>query len=267
VKNILLLVHDDMGQEARFQSALDICRALDGHLHCLDVTPMPFAMDTPTGSFGAGILFQDAREREASNKTRLQERLAHEDVPWSWADTVADFGQALRLASDMADLIVISSQIFSYPDPAMRAAADELILYAHRPILAVPAGLERFDVAGPALVAWDGSAPASAAMIAAIPLLSKTSSTTLFQIGEGSPENTVEDAAAYLSRHGIHARIVQDPDLGQPIGKTLLTAVGAQRPTYVVMGGYGHRPVTEALLGGATRAMLEKCPTPLFVAR
>ena len=41
MKNILLLVHDDAGQEARFQAALDIGRAVEGHLSCLDVTVIP----------------------------------------------------------------------------------------------------------------------------------------------------------------------------------------------------------------------------------
>jgi hypothetical protein len=37
MKNILLLVHDDVGQEARLQVALDVTRALTGHLESLDV--------------------------------------------------------------------------------------------------------------------------------------------------------------------------------------------------------------------------------------
>lgn len=41
MKNILLLVHDDDGQEVRLQAALDLVRALDGHLTCVDVTPRP----------------------------------------------------------------------------------------------------------------------------------------------------------------------------------------------------------------------------------
>ena len=41
MKNILLFVHDDSGQEARFQVALDLTRALGGHLLCLDITYVP----------------------------------------------------------------------------------------------------------------------------------------------------------------------------------------------------------------------------------
>ena len=32
MKNILLLIHDDQGQESRLQVALDVTRALGGHI-------------------------------------------------------------------------------------------------------------------------------------------------------------------------------------------------------------------------------------------
>jgi nucleotide-binding universal stress UspA family protein len=40
MKNFLLLIHDDAGQEARLQAELDITRALGGHLKCVDVPPL-----------------------------------------------------------------------------------------------------------------------------------------------------------------------------------------------------------------------------------
>ena len=41
MKNILLLVHEDKGQEARLQTSLDLARALNGHIRCADVTHIP----------------------------------------------------------------------------------------------------------------------------------------------------------------------------------------------------------------------------------
>jgi hypothetical protein len=38
MRNILLLVHDDDGQQSRLHAALDLTRAVEGHLRCLDVT-------------------------------------------------------------------------------------------------------------------------------------------------------------------------------------------------------------------------------------
>ena len=45
MKNVLLLVHDDDGQELRLQASLDLVRALDGHLTCVDVPPPPIVAE------------------------------------------------------------------------------------------------------------------------------------------------------------------------------------------------------------------------------
>ncbi len=37
MKNVLLLIHDDAGEEARLQVALDLARGLSGHLICVDI--------------------------------------------------------------------------------------------------------------------------------------------------------------------------------------------------------------------------------------
>lgn len=49
MKNVLLLVHDDKEQEARLRVALDVTRALSGHLTCVDVFTPPIIVSDYTG--------------------------------------------------------------------------------------------------------------------------------------------------------------------------------------------------------------------------
>ena len=87
MKNILLLVHDDQGQEARLQVALDLTRAFGGHLSCLDVTILPALVgDYYGGATGGAMLLAEESDRETRNKAALEARLAHEDVSWDWQD-------------------------------------------------------------------------------------------------------------------------------------------------------------------------------------
>lgn len=51
MKNILLLIHDDDGQEARLQAALDVTRSVGGHLTCLAIVVAP-----PVGGDDVGLL-------------------------------------------------------------------------------------------------------------------------------------------------------------------------------------------------------------------
>ena len=91
MKNIVLLVHDDEGQEARLQAALDLTRTLGGHLRCVDVTPLIVVAGDMYVGIGQGAVLVDERESEARNKERLTARLAKEDVPWDWIDASSSF--------------------------------------------------------------------------------------------------------------------------------------------------------------------------------
>ena len=91
MKNVLVLLHDDAGQEARLQAALDATRALNGHLYCLDVSPIvPFVGDM-TGVSGGAMLIELERETESVNAARMRERLATEDVPWTLTEVTGYF--------------------------------------------------------------------------------------------------------------------------------------------------------------------------------
>lgn len=59
---------------------------------------------------------------------------------------------------------------------------------------------------GDLTIPWDGSLPAERALIAALPALERARSVTLVQRPHASGPRA-EDVAAYLSRHGIVARI------------------------------------------------------------
>jgi len=266
MKNILLLIHDDAGQEARLQCALDVVRAVGGHLHCLDVSLLPALPDCSFDGAAGALLMTDERTREDANKAAIERRLAHEDVPWSWADATGAFAACIKDAADLADLIVLNRKLDDFPYPDMRATAGEILVKSGKPVLAVPDGICRLNVTGRALVAWDGSSCAATAMRAAVPLLSFASEVILLEIDDGSIQAPAEDAAEYLSRHDIHARIVRDFALSQPASKVLLVGIEVRQADYVVMGAYGHFRTSETLFGGVTRCMLSTSPVPVLLA-
>lgn len=266
MKNILLLVHDDAGQEARLQVALDITRALDGHLQCLDVSMLPAAVDGPYDGIGATLLIQDECAREYANKLALEKRLEKEDVRWSWSDETGPVAGCLKEAADFADLIILNRKLDSFPYPDMRDISSQILVKSGKPILAVPDEAKSFPVSGRALVAWDGSPRTAAALQAAIPLLKLAGSVVVLEIDDGTIEARAEEAAAYLAKHDIHARVVRDFALSNPTCDILLVGVSVQRADYVVMGAYSQTRTIEAIFGGCTRAMLTKSPVPVFLA-
>jgi nucleotide-binding universal stress UspA family protein len=263
MKNILLLVHDDHGQEARLQAALDITRAIEGHLTCIDVTPYPVLAGDGFG-FAETVVVLDERESEAKNKSVISDRLSREDVSWSWIDAMDEIANAVLDAADLADLIILSRALDGFPMPDMRDIASRIVTRASAPVLAVPETLERFELER-ALVAWDGRPSAAAALRAAVPLLVFAKEVEIFT-AQGSDNHIVpEDAAAYLARHGIAAN-VRKTDIGKFHADFLISDEATLfRADYIVMGAYGRGRLRETF-GGATKNLLSKSKFPLLMS-
>lgn len=264
MKNILVLIHDDAGQEARLQAALDIARAVEGHLTCLNVAIVAPFVGEGVGISGGSMLLDLECEGAARQRAKVELRLAGEDVPWNWIETVDYLEAAIEHAAPPADLIVVNRALDSLPAPDMRAIASALVVKTSKPILAVPEEAKGFDAIGAALIAWDGSREAAVALAAAVPLLQLASRVVLFEIDDGSVSMPAEEAEAYLSRRGIHPKI--ERDAGAPVATLLLSRVQSGDYAYLVMGAFGHSRMTEKLFGGVTRRLLKESPVPLLIA-
>jgi nucleotide-binding universal stress UspA family protein len=266
MKNVLVLMHDDAGQEARFQAALDLTRALDGHLTCIDVSIAPAFVGDYAMTGGEALLMADEQQREGVNKSHMLERLKAEDVSYDWMDETGFLCPAVRDNVGLADIVVFNRKLDSIDYPDMRQAVGELVLKSSKPIVAVPETARGFDAFGPALVAWDGSREAVAALQAATPLLAKASSVTILEADDGSIKTPAEDAAEYLSRHGIRPVIRRERHAIDLPSTIILDTIRDIKAAYLVMGGFGHSRFFEATFGGVTRRMLQECPVPLFLA-
>jgi nucleotide-binding universal stress UspA family protein len=264
MKNVLLLVHDDPGQEARFQAALDLVRAVNGHLSCIDVTVMPIPVIGVYEPESEAMLLQIEREREAHNRAKLEARLQAEDVPWTWIDTTDAIADAVLEAAALADIIVLNRRLDSTPNPDTRDIASKVAMHARKPVVAVPETIKRFGL-GRALIAWDGREACAATMRACVPLLTLAEQVEIFAVRDGSDGVSPIEAAEYLSRHNIHATVrVAEDDRTLP---DRLIAAEAQhwQADYVVMGAYNQGRLVE-LFGGVTKRLLADGRVPLVMS-
>jgi nucleotide-binding universal stress UspA family protein len=263
MKNVLLLIHDDDGQEARLQVALDVTRALSGHLTCLEVFVPPVVVSDYAGVADLAVL-AEFRDQEGRTLAALRARLAREDVSWDLVEACGDPAVEIRNVAGLADLIVVTSHSDqSEGVDALRVAA-ELAAKADRPVLAVPPGCTSLDAGGRALVAWDGSPESDAALRSALPLLQLASSVTLIEVARPDDHPLTDEAASYLSRHGIHARAVEKVT-DEPVADAILKRARDVGAAYIVMGAFGHARMTEALFGGVSRTMLQRSEIPLLL--
>ena len=269
MKNVLLLVHDDAGQEARLQAALDVTRALQGHLTCIDVTTLPVFVDGIGGASGAAqMVYEEEIAREKTNRTKLAERIGVEDVSWEWIDVTGDLADSVLEQALLADVIVVNRQLDASRNPDMISIAKRILMHSRKPVIAVPENLARLAFER-ALIAWDGSGAAGAAMRAAVPLLKLAAEVELFS---ARPDPTIttaladlNDPAVYLSRHGVHPVTREEPLQGENVTALVLESALEFGADYLVAGAYGHGIVRTAI-GGVTRELLRSSEIPLFLA-
>lgn len=267
MRSILLHIHDDECLDARLQVALDLARAFEGHLTCLQAAPFEIGVPGDLHGMMTGDLLQELRRTANRLRAQLEDRLTGEDVASEWVQVDGRaVDQVLRRAG-LSDLVVLGScEPLSRRGPAL--LTGDVILRARTPVLVVPPQTKRFDCGGPAVVAWDGSPEASRALRGAVPLLARASAVTLVTIGEYDKAFDLPpiEGAEYLSRHGIGCEMSEVPLRGGSIGEALAEAAVSHGAAYLVMGAYGHSRLFETLWGGVTRHLLTDPPIPILAS-
>ena len=117
-------------------------------------------------------------------------------------------------------------------------------------------------------VLWDGSAPATRAIVGAMPFLHRAQTIDLVSImGERDlrQELVGADMHTHLSHHGIKVE-PQRLQMTNDINMTILNYAAEVAPDLLVMGAYGHSRFREFILGGATRGVLEHMTVPTLMS-
>ena len=278
LKSILLHVLDDEFHDQRIDCGLSLARACSAHLSCVHVTPIEayVAFDKFGGIFVMNDIMRAVDERDEKLRKRIEERLAREDVSWSYEQVTGNVAAALVGGAALADLLIIAREPphHDYVAPTVGFLGE--LLHQSRTPLFIPAFPQTsFDPTDAAIIAWDGSFEAANAVRSALGLLSLASEVRVVQVREEKTGDRkrfpATDLLEYLSRHGIHAELrVEDPPAGRPTEDVVSGMIVAQAfaagAAYIVMGGYSHTRVAEYLFGGVTRTLLKECPVPLVIA-
>lgn len=148
---------------------------------------------------------------------------------------------------------------------------EEIVFGTGRPTIVVPAtnGFDGPITIDTVMVAWDKSRTAARAVADAMPVLRTARRVRLLTvIGEKEivSERSGDEFVRHLGLQGVSA-VAHQVDVGdRTIGEVLRREVEALGCDLVVMGAYGRSRIKEFILGGATKAMLTRPPTALFMS-
>lgn len=274
----ILTVLTDPGQMAQLDAAAALAAREDGHLDvfCLGVD------HSQTGYYYAGAsayVFQEsidkAMEAAQALETRVRDHLsAQSDLKWAVESAVAQSGgltTLIAMRARYADLVV---QALPYGDTAATDAepvTEAALFEGGCPVLVLPpSGL---PAAPPrrVMIAWNQSSEAMAAIRRAMPMLARAEQVeiTVVDPKPSGPERSDPGGALcqMLVRHGVRAEIAVLARTERQISDILIHRAAETGTEMMVMGAYGHSRFREAILGGATRNMLEKSTIPVLMAR
>ncbi len=276
-KTIAVIVTDSRTDGPALIQARDLAQREDAHLdvHCLAVDASRYDA-LPAGA--SAILLEtgaeEARE-QAQSLVKWAENLLGRDIARVAVTAVvspqlgvdAALGRLVRYAD-----LVVATKPYGAERNALHVLAFEAALFASgAAVMVVPrhgmlpdAGLKRIAVA------WNESDESLRAIRAALPMLRRAGRVDVVMVDPPSHSSERSDPGGQicmmLARHGVKAEVSILSRTMYKVSDVVARFAAEHEVELIVMGAYGHSRLREALLGGATRELLEQTELPLLMA-
>jgi len=136
-----------------------------------------------------------------------------------------------------------------------------------RPVLIAPQ-IAPANIGTRVCIAWNGTAEAAAAVLAALPWLQRANAVRVLGADDYQRRGPAADELIpYLALHGIDAEAARFRSLNNSVGAGLLGAVREFGADLLTMGAYSHSRLRQLILGGVTRHVLEHASLPVLMCR
>ncbi|MFO1312369.1 MAG: universal stress protein [Burkholderiales bacterium] len=211
---------------------------------------------------------RDSGEAQARAEARFREVAARHglgDVAWS--APAGDAVEAATLHARYADLVVAPQPRDAFESDLVHAA----LMQSGRPLLLVPES-GATTLGERVLVAWKESRESARAAADALPLLVHAKAVRVLSIGAASDEETARDVladkdiAAWLAHHRVEATVRHEVAEDVDAGNFILSRAADFGADLIVMGAYSRPRLSEVVLGGVTRLMLQTMTVPVLMS-
>jgi nucleotide-binding universal stress UspA family protein len=274
-RNLLVHIPTERSPRAAIDASVSLAMTCGAHLDAItigyvSVNDVPFVAGG--GAAVASLLeaeLERATERANAALATFEVEARAAKVAYNSRAISGSFAEAAAIVGAngrLCDLIIVSQ-----PDAAHETLDNLLpqsvLFQAGRPVLVVPYTFRGNLSAGRIGICWDGSRLAARALWDAMPLLSQADALTILTINEPvSAETSPEKLATRLASLGLPAKTVSLQAGHSDIQPTILSAAADEGLDLLVMGGYGHFRLQEAILGGVTRDMFRCMTVPILMS-
>ena len=277
-KSLATFLTDPATLDIALDAAVRLAREHDAHLEvfCIGID------HTQPGFFYAGapaIVYQETLDQARAEAEALEKaaraRLEPEHLRWSADSGVAQLGglsDLVALHGRFCDLVIQPRPYGTGRGHAAEATVEAALFEAGAPVLVVPDhGLPQGPIGRRIVIGWNQSNEALDAVRRALPFLVAADHVNIAVVDPRPQGAERSDPGGMLCqmlvRHGVKAEVSVIARTLPGVAEMLARQVRDQDADMLVMGAYGHSRLREAILGGATRNMLERAEVPVFMAR
>lgn len=277
-KSILTAAANTAALPQTIRAAAQICAAHDAHLDilALGIDRMQagysyMGLDMASVQVALERAEKDARGVEATALAAVQ---AETPSLRSGVETLtvqqAAIAQVVGRRAQFADLVILPRPYGGTDEGGSEAILEAALFEGRAAVLVLPDSGQVVADPKHVVVAWNQSGEAMAAVRRALPMLRQANTVSICVIDPPTHGPERSDPGGLLCqmlvRHGVKAEVtVLARTLPKP-SDVLLRHVMDQNADLLVMGAYGHSRLREAILGGATRDVLEHAPVPVLMA-
>jgi nucleotide-binding universal stress UspA family protein len=273
-----LLVHlDDSDQsDLRLDVAARLARKFDAELAGAYLVPTreltPFTSAMLPDSLVQHRLHESG---DAQARAEVRFRVAAEREGLLAVDWSAPAGPPIDAAISHARYSDIAVLGQPQPSDAHAAFANDLVrsvlMASGRPVLIVPHFGEFASIGETVVIAWKEARESARAVADALPFLERARKVVVVSISaphDQTVRETLSDAgiAAFLARHGIAADVRHEVAEDIDAGNLLLSRTADLEADLIVMGAYSRPRLSEFVLGGVTRAVLQAMTVPVLMS-
>lgn len=277
-KSILTIVTGGDTLAATLAGAARIARAHDAHL---DILILGVDHTQPTYSMlGGGEVFVQPALDRAANAARAAEKQVNAALATEAPGLrVATETAVLHLASlvdvvtqraRFADLVVLPRPYGPTHGIEAEVILESALFQAQAPVLVLPETHNGPETPQSIVIAWNQSPEALAAVRRAMPLLLAAEQVDIAVIDPPAHGPERSDPGGLLCqmlvRLGVRAQISVLAKTQARIADILAQHCQDRNADLMVMGAYGHSRLREAILGGATRHVLQDATLPVLMA-
>ena len=275
-KSLLTVLTDTRFADAALRQITALAQAQDAHAEalCLGVDR------THAGFYYASanaMILQESIERARAESEDIlahaETQLKQAGIRWSSEAGVAqlaDLGRYVGHHARFADLVIAPRPYGENRGVEAEALVEAALFDGRAPVLVVPDDAQPLVNPSSVVIAWNESVEALAAIRKSLPFLkmAKNARITVIDPPQHGPERSDPGGmlSQMLSRHGVKCEIDVLSKTVPRISDVLIRHATDTGSDLIVMGAYGHSRLREAILGGATRNMLDNASIPVLMA-